>query len=200
MGKKADAVDAYIAKSGDFAKPILKRLREIVHAACPSAEEEMKWSHPHFSYKGMLCSMHAFKAHCSFGFWLSNNVGTAVGPEGTSALKQCHRLTSVDDLPSKNTLTDCIKAAMKLNDDGVKVSRPKKKPKPAPAVPDDLKKALKTNAKAQATFEGFSPSAKREYIDWITDAKTDETRQRRLATAIEWMSEGKQRNWKYQKC
>jgi uncharacterized protein YdeI (YjbR/CyaY-like superfamily) len=199
MGKKTDAVDAYIAKSGDFAKPIMNRLREVVHAACPDTEEEMKWSFPHFGYKGMLCGMAAFKAHCTFGFWLSDKVAAAVGKDGAAAIEKCNRLTSVDDLPSKKTLSACIKAAMKLNDDGVKLSRPKK-PKTELVVPDDLKKALKASTKAQATFEGFSPSAKREYVDWITDAKTEETRQRRLATAIEWMSEGKPRNWKYMNC
>jgi hypothetical protein len=199
MGKKAAGVDAYIAKSADFAKPILNRLREIMHAACPDTEEQMKWSFPHFGYKGMLCGMAAFKAHCTFGFWLSDKVAAAVGKEGAVAIEKCNRLTAVDDLPSKKTLTACIKAAMKLNDEGVKLSRPKK-PKAVLAVPDDLKKALKANVKAQVTFTGFSPSKQREYVEWITEAKSADTRQRRLATAIEWMSEGKPRNWKYMNC
>ena len=199
MGKNTAAIDAYIAKSADFAKPILTRLREIVHAACPETDEEMKWSFPHFGYKGMLCSMAAFKAHCSFGFWLNDKVAAAVGGTGSAALEQCNRITSVDELPSKKVLTACIKAAMKLNDGGVKLARPKK-PKAELVVPDDLKKALKANAKALAAFEGFPPSQKRDYVEWLMDAKTEETRQRRLATAIEWMSEGKPRNWKYLKC
>ena len=199
MGKNAAAFDAYIAKSANFAKPILTRLREIVHAACPHAEEEMKWSHAHFGYKGLLCGMAAFKAHCTFGFWLHDKVVAAVGKESAAALEKCNRLTSVDELPSKKVLTACIKAAMKLNDEGVKLSRPKKT-KPELTVPDDLKKALKANSRAQATFDDFSPSKKREYVEWITEAKTDETRQRRLVTAIEWISEGKPRNWKYMNC
>jgi uncharacterized protein YdeI (YjbR/CyaY-like superfamily) len=199
MGKNAAAFDAYIAKSADFAKPILTRLREIVHAACPHAEEQMKWSHAHFGYKGMLCGMAAFKAHCTFGFWLHDKVAAAVGKEGAAALEKCNRLTSVDEMPSKKILNACVKAAMKLNDDGVKLTRPKK-PKPELVVPDDLKKALKANSSAQTTFSAFSPSNKREYVEWITEAKTDETRQRRLVTAIEWMSEGKPRNWKYMNC
>jgi len=199
MAAKDRTFDAYIEQAGDFAKPILMRLREIVHAACPEAEEAMKWSFPHFMYNGMLCSMAAFKAHCTFGFWLSDRVAKAAGKDGAAAIEQCKQLTSVADLPSKKVLTACIKAAMKLNEDGVKMVRPKKA-KTELIIPYDLAKALKANVKAKATFEGFSPSNKREYVDWITEAKSEDTRQRRLETAIEWMAEGKPRNWKYMKC
>ena len=197
MGKEDPRVDAYIAKSADFAKPILTHLRNVVHAACPDVEETMKWSSPHFDYKGeMMCGMAAFKEHCRFGFWKGSMIpgvpslsDLAEGPMG--------RITSVKDLPSKTVLTGYIKQAMRLNDTGVKAERMTGPPKKALPTPPDLARALKANKSATASFEGFSPSAKREYIEWLTEAKTEETRTRRLETAIEWIAEGKTRNWKY---
>jgi uncharacterized protein YdeI (YjbR/CyaY-like superfamily) len=198
MGTKDPRIDAYIAKSADFAKPILTHLREVVHAACPEVEETMKWSSPHFDYKGeMMCGMAAFKEHCRFGFWKGSLIpgvpsmsDLAAGPMG--------RITSVKDLPSKAVLTGYIKQAMKLNDAGVKLvmKGPPKKPLP---TPPDLARALKSNKAARATFDGFSPSARRDYVEWLLEAKTEETRARRLETATGWIAEGKARNWKYQK-
>jgi uncharacterized protein YdeI (YjbR/CyaY-like superfamily) len=197
-------VDAYIAKSADFARPILEQLRAVVHAACPEVEETMKWSFPHFQYKGLLCSMAAFKEHCAFGFWKGSLIlGEAQnGDDSDRAMGQFGRITKVSDLPPKKTLMTYIKRAMELNEAGVKSptrSKPKA-PKPAPVVPDDLAAALSRNAAARSTFEAFSPSHKREYIEWITESKTEATRSRRLASAIEMMAEGKPRNWKYMNC
>jgi uncharacterized protein YdeI (YjbR/CyaY-like superfamily) len=158
----------------------------------------MKWSFPHFLYKGMLCSMAAFKAHATFGFWKQELVVKTAGKDG-AALAERARFESVKDLPPKKALTACIRIAMMLNDEGVKVDRPKKV-KGELVIPDDLTAALKKNKKAAATFEAFSPSHKREYVDWLTEAKTDETRQRRLEQALERMAEGKSRHWKYQNC
>jgi uncharacterized protein YdeI (YjbR/CyaY-like superfamily) len=196
-------IDAYIAKSPEFARPILVHLREVVRAACPDAEETLKWSMPSFSYAGaILCQMAAFKQHCSFGFWK----GSLVLPPGKinaeEAAGQFGRITSLSDLPSKKELTGYIRKAMKLNEDGVKVPeriRPAK-PRPAPDAPDDLLAALKMNKQAKTNFDAFSPGCKREYVDWIVEAKREATRQRRVAQAVEWICEGKQRNWKYQNC
>lgn len=198
MAKKDPRVDAYIDRAADFAKPILNHIRATVHAACPACEETMKWSFPHFDYKGMLCSMAAFKQHAVFGFWkgslvVSNDANT----KAVDGMGQFGKLTKVSDLPPKNVLAGYIKKAMALNDEGVKAPRQRKAaPKPV-RVPPDLAAALKTNKSARASFEGFSPSHQREYTEWITEAKTDETRARRLATTIEWLVQGKPRNWKY---
>jgi len=201
MGKKDTRVDAYISESGEFARPILTHLRELVHTTCPDVEETMKWSFPHFQYKGMLCSMAAFKAHCAFGFWKNALIVEKGGAETEAAMGQFGRITKLSDLPSKAVLTGYIKQAMKLNDEGTKKPAPAKPKAPAEVVvPDDLANALRANAKARATFEKFSPSHKREYVEWITEAKTEATRTRRLETAIEWMAEGKPRNWKYMNC
>ncbi len=197
MGKRDDRVDAYIAESADFAKPILTHLRELVHATCPDAEETMKWNFPYFMYKGLLCSMAAFKEHCAFGFWQS----VLVLGEATEGAWSFDRITKLSDLPSKKALAGYIKKAKELNETGVKKpASPKKKAPRALTVPNDLAAALKKNAKAQATFDGFSPSHKRGYIDWITEAKTEATRERRVLTTIEWLAEGKPRNWKYMNC
>ena len=197
MGKRDLRVDAYISKAADFAKPILNQLREAVHASCPDVEEDMKWSFPHFLYKGMLCSMASFKEHAAFGFWKGSLIFDDQARSG-EAMGQLGRLTKPSDLPSKKVLAGYIKKAMALNDEGVKVARvPKRAAPKAVRVPEDLAAALKKNKKAHATFEGFSPSHKREYIEWITEAKTAGTRARRLETAVEWMGEGKSRNWKY---
>jgi uncharacterized protein YdeI (YjbR/CyaY-like superfamily) len=171
-----------------------------VHAACPEVEEAMKWSFPHFMYKGMLCGMAAFKEHCAFGFWKGALIVEQSGGHAEGAMGQFGRITKVSDLPSKKVLTGYIKEAVRLNEEGVKSpTRSKPKKKTEPKVPDELAAALKRNKKALATFEGFSPSHRREYIEWITDAKGEDTRKRRLETAIEWMAEGKPRNWKYMK-
>ncbi len=174
-----------------------------MHAACPDVDETMKWSFPHFQYKGMLCSMAAFKEHCAFGFWK----GSLIVGEWRRPRKRRWASSggspSSADLPSKKVLTGYIKQAMKLNDDGREVAESRSKPKapkPALAVPDDLTAALAANHAARATFEKFSPSHKREYVEWITEAKTEATRTRRLETALEWMAEGKPRNWKYMNC
>jgi len=202
MATRDPRVDAYIAKSADFAKPILTHLRKLVHAACPAVLETMKWSFPHFDYKGMLCSMAAFKEHCAFGFWKGELI-VGTGPCGAQGEGMGHfgRIAVLSDLPSEKVLIGYIKEAVRLNDEGIKkpaTSKPKVKRELV--VPDDLTAALKENKKALATFEQFSPSHKREYVEWISEAKREETRRLRLATAVQWMAEGKPRNWKYVKC
>lgn len=198
MGQRDPRVDAYVAKSADFAKPILTRIRDAVHAACPAVEEDMKWSFPHFMYKGVLCSMASFKQHAAFGFWKSSLV-LGDGAKDMDAMGQFGRLMKTSDLPPQKTLAAYIKKAVALNDEGVKVPRKPKAPVKPIKVPPDLGAALKKNRKAQAAFDAFPPSHKREYIEWITEAKGDETRGRRLAQAIAWIAEGKSRNWKYEK-
>ncbi len=200
MGPRDPRIDAYIARSAEFAKPILAHIRDVVHAACPEVEETMKWSFPHFDYRGeMMCSMAAFKAHCAFGFWKGSLVvGTTAG-RSTEAMGQMGRITRLADLPSKKVLTGQIRKAMALNDAGIKAVRtrgPTRKPLP---TPPDLGRALKANTAARTAFKAFSPSCRREYIEWLLEAKTEETRSRRLAIAIEWIAEGKTRNWKYQR-
>jgi uncharacterized protein YdeI (YjbR/CyaY-like superfamily) len=192
-------VDAYIERSADFAKPILSRLREVVHAACPAVEESMKWSHPHFGYRGMLCGMAAFKGHAAFGFWKHTLV---VGDAGkpSEAMGDLGRLTAVGDLPSKAVLTRWVRTAMELNEKGVKAVKKKTAPRKAIPTPKELTAALAKNAKARATFEAFSPSCRREYVEWIVEAKGADTKQRRLDTTIEWLGAGKKRNWKYENC
>lgn len=198
-------IDAYIAKSADFAQPILEHLRAVVHSACPDVEETIKWGFPHFMYrKAILCSMASFKAHCSFGFWQASQLLDKADNKTDEAMGQFGRIASLKDLPPKKVLTGYIKQAMKLGEDPAKPARRAKPAKPATprplTVPDYLAAALAGNDAASAHFERFSPSQKREYIDWCEDAKTEATRLRRLGQALEWIAEGKQRNWKYEKC
>lgn len=199
MGKKDGRVDAYIAKSAKFAQPILRRLRDIVHSACPDVEETIKWKFPNFMYNGMLCNMAAFKQHCAFGFWHKAIRDAVSGGNKAKAMGQLGRITSLDDLPSEATLRRHIKQAMRLNDAGVKSTRPRPKAKEPVQIPDDVKRALKSHKQAGSTFEAFSPSHRREYIEWITEAKQPATRHRRIATMLEWLAEGKSRNWKYER-
>lgn len=199
MGKRDPRVDAYIARSADFAKPILTRIRTVVHDACPEVEETIKWGFPHFDHQGILCGMGAFKEHCTFGFWKGSLiVGSAASKE---AMGQFGCLTSVRDLPSRKVFAGFVRQAARLNEEGVKVpsrSKPRAK-KPEARVPRDMAALLGKNAKTKERFASLSPSQRREYVEWITEAKTDATRQKRLATAIEWISEGKSRNWKYRR-
>ncbi len=201
MAERDPRIDAYIEKSADFAQPILRHLREVVHAACPEARETMKWSFPHFEYKGILCSMAGFKAHCSFGFWSGAEVlGDAV-QEG--AMGQLGRITSLKDLPSKKVLVGYVKKAVALKDAGVKpawaVARAAKAKRPEPPVPEELAAALalKKNRKAKEAFDAFTPGHRREYIEHIVEAKRAETRARRVARTVEALLAGKPLNWKY---
>jgi hypothetical protein len=193
-------VDAYIEKSNDFAKPILRHLRAVVHEACPGVEETMKWSFPHFDYKGMMCSMAAFKQHCAFNFWKQALLEKSAFPAEKTAMGSFGRITSLKDLPNDKTLKKLIVDAARLNEEGVKVIKTVSKEKKELVVPDILTGALATNALAAETFNNFPYSKKKEYVEWITEAKTDATRDKRLATTIEWLAEGKARNWKYEKC
>ena len=197
MGSTDPRVEAYIRKAEPFAQPILAHIRKVVHAACPDVRETMKWSFPHFDYKGMLCSMASFKAHCTFGFWKASLLDGAEMPRrDREAMGQFGRITSIKDLPDSRTLARLIKAAAALNDTGVKVKRTVRR-KPPMKVPAYFMNALRKHNAAFSTWERLSPSHKREYVEWVTEAKAEATREKRLATAIEWMAQGKPRNWKY---
>ena len=194
MAGKDPRVDAYIKRAAPFARPLLKRLRKIVHTGCPDVEETIKWNSPFFEHKGIICFVAAFKAHCAFGFWKGSLI---FGAKNKGAMRHFGRITSIDDLPDEKQLIGLVRKAAKLNEVGVKKSRPRLRAKQKIDVPSDLRAALQKNAKARKTFENFSYTHKKEYVDWITDAKRDETRKRRLQTAIQWLPQGKPQNWKY---
>jgi uncharacterized protein YdeI (YjbR/CyaY-like superfamily) len=189
-------VDAYIDKAQPFAQPILKRFRKAVHTGCPAVVETIKWGNPAFDYKGPLAGMAAFKAHCAIGFWKERLMTRRI--EIADRMGPYARLSSLDDLPGDRALIAMVKEAAALNDAGVKIVR-NRAPKPPPKTPAILLTALRKNAKAMAAWDAFPPSHKREYIDWITGAKQEETRVRRLTTAIAQIEQGKSQNWKYQK-
>lgn len=193
-------VDAYIERSKDFAKPILNHIRKTVHEALPEVVETMKWSFPHFDHKGMLCGMAAFKEHCVFGFWKQSLLEQSAFPAEKNAMGSFGRLKSIEDLPDAAMLKKLVKDAAKLNDEGIKVKRVVSKEKKELIVPGSLLEALAKNNKAAETFNSFPYSKKKDYVEWITEAKTDATRDKRLGTTIEWLAEGKARNWKYEKC
>lgn len=193
MSKKDPRIDRYIKNAQPFARPILIHLRSVVHHACSDVEETMKWRMPFFDYKGTLCMMGSFKEHAVFGFWK----GTLLfGKESEGAMGHFGRLTSVEDLPTDKQLIGYIKRAAELNERGVQKKRTLRGTQKI-TVPPDLKAALGKNAKAKKTFENFSYSHKKEYVQWITDAKREETRKKRLKTAIQWLAQGKPQNWKY---
>jgi hypothetical protein len=198
MGTRDPRVDAYIDQSPAFARPILARLREVVHGACPQVQEDIKWGAPHFLHHGMLASMAAFKAHACFGFWRAKEVMPDGGTGG--AMGQFGKLTAVRDLPPKTEIAALVKKAMALNEAGApkraRASTPKPPAKPSPG----FAAALKANRKASTTFANFPPGHQREYVEWIDEAKREETRAKRIAQAVEWLAEGKSRNWKYENC
>ena len=192
-------IDAYIDSSPEFAQPILTHLRAAIHASCPDVAETMKWSRPHFEYHGLLCGMSAFKAHCGFGFW--KGALMFPGMDEREAMGHFGRITSVKDLPSKKDLAAYIKKAMKLNEEGVTAPARAKPAVPRPLnVPAYFQAALEANEAGLEKFNAGSTSFKREYVDWLEEAKTEATRERRMAQALEWIAEGKGRNWKYEKC
>ncbi len=203
MSTKDPRIDAYIEKSADFARPILTHIRKLVHKACPDTEETMKWSMPHFDYRGeMMCSMAAFKQHCVFGFWkaaLMKDADVLIGKNSNAAMGNLGRINSVKDLPADKIMIAWIKEAKKLNEEGKKLAKnqPPKHEKVKLVVPDYFKDVMKKNKKAWTSFDAFSYSHKKEYVEWVTEAKTEETRNKRLVQAVEWLAEGKSRNWKY---
>lgn len=198
MSKSDPRVDAYIAKAAPFAQPILLKLRELVHAADPEIEETIKWGMPFFECQGIVCHMAAFKAHCAFGFWKAALLkDSGIPAKSAEAMGQFGRITSLSELPSEKALVALIRKAASLNDEGVKAPRRKGAARQPIASPPAFTAALKKHTKARAAFAALSPSHQREYLEWITEAKTDATRDKRIATTIEWLSEGKTRNWKY---
>jgi uncharacterized protein YdeI (YjbR/CyaY-like superfamily) len=202
-------VDVYTAKSKPFAQPILNHIRELVHKACPGVVETIKWSRPFYEYKGaILANMSAFKEHCSFGFW-GEEISAVLRDAKVlqpDAMGSLGRLTRIDDLPADKQMLSLLRQAVAFIDSGQYTSpiaarqRVVKAPTPPPQAPGEFTKALKANKRASAAFAAFSPSCKKEYVEWIADAKRAETRDKRISTAIDWISEGKQRNWKYQNC
>jgi uncharacterized protein YdeI (YjbR/CyaY-like superfamily) len=205
MAKKDKRVDAYIEKAQPFAKPILNHLRKLIHQGNPDVEETIKWGMPSFDYKGPYCSFASFKQHAVFGFWKPKLIKDPKGylgeraNQGGEAMGNLGRITSLKDLPPDKVLIDFIKQAKKLNDDGIKMPAKPKRPAKELVIPEELSKALERDKKALKVFEAFSPSHKREYAEWIAEAKTEETREKRLLTAMEWIGEGKGRHWRYQK-
>ncbi len=198
MPNQDPRVDAYIAKAADFAKPILIRIRRLVHAACPTVTETVKWSTPFYEHKGILLATPAFKKHCALIFWKGRLIFRGL-PAKENPKTRFRRIIAASDLPGDETLTGYIRKAVELNEAGIKIpARAKPKVKKEIAVPDYLLAALKKNKATLAAFERFSPSCRREYVEWITEAKREETRAKRLKTAIEWIAKGKSRNWKYQ--
>ena len=199
MPKRDPRVDAYIANAANFAKPILKHLRKVVHTGCPDVVETIKWRFPNFDYKGVMCGMAAFKEHCAFGFWKETLILAPNDVREKTAMGSFGCIRSLSDLPSEKTLLGYVKKAAELNEAGIKApGRTKPTKRAAIPVPDYFMAALKKNAKARKTFDAFPPSHRREYLEWVTEAKRVETRKERLATSMKWLAEGKARNWKYQ--
>lgn len=203
MGKKDKRIDAIIEKSQPFAKPILQHLRKLIHEGCPEVEETIKWGMPFFDYKGPFINIASFKEHAVFGFWKYSLLKDPKGylgeikNKGGEAMGNLGRITSLKDLPPDKIILDFIKQAKKLNDDGIKLPSKEKKPVKTLKVPLEFVAALRSNKKANLHFEKFSQSQKNEYISWITEAKTEATKEKRMEQAVEWISEGKIRNWKY---
>jgi len=198
MATKDARVDAYIAKSAAFARPILESLRAQVHAACPDVVETIKWGMPFFEHHGLLCHMAAFKAHCAFGFWKHRLEVDAVA-SGKDAMGTFGRIESLDDLPSKAKFASLLRKAAAMNEAGVPAAQAiLRKPKSALPIPKEFSQALEADEAAQAQFKAFTPGKQREYIEWIAEARTAGTRDKRIAQAIEWIAKGRSRNWKYQ--
>ncbi len=199
-------IDAYIDNARPFAIPILRKLRKWVHAGCPEVVETLKWSCPSFEYKGILCGMAAFKADCTFGFWkhdLLGGEGAGLTKVEESAMGQFGRITNLAQLPKERAMIGLVRKAAALNEAGIRAPARKRAAANRPRrlqVPTYFAKALEANRKAKETFSGFSYSHRKEYVEWIVEAKQEATRERRMKQALAWLAEGKSRNWKYERC
>lgn len=201
MGQFDERIDAYIAKSADFAKPILMHIREVVHRASPLISETVKWGMPFFEYKGPVCMMAAFKQHCGFGFWKASRLkdpeGLLQGSDEEAAAGSFGRIATIDDLPPDEALIGFVHQMIALNESGVKEIKKPSAPKPELLMPADFDQLLRENLTAMGHFEKFSPSGKREYLEWFAEAKSEATREKRVQQALAWIAEGKTRHWKY---
>ena len=194
----APRIAAYIAKAAPFAQPILKHVRDRVHAVAPEAQETLKWSMPSFTIDGkILVGMAAFKAHATVGFWRGEEMGIETSKD---AMGQLGKLASVDDLPTDEELDALIRKGVELARTAPAPRKTKHEPKPVPMMHPDFAQALAANPKAKTVLAGFPPSAQRDYLEWISDAKQDATRAKRITTAVDWLAEGKRRHWKYETC
>jgi uncharacterized protein YdeI (YjbR/CyaY-like superfamily) len=196
-------VDEYFAKAEDFAKPVLQHWRQLIHDTCPDVVEAIKWGFPHFDYKGdFMFVIASYKNHCSFSF-IKAELMSDVSLKESKVLKPVQRflgkVTSLADLPPDDEFIKLLKEAMVLNEKGIKVVAPKSDKTKVFETPAYFLEKLATNAKAKEIFESKSDSFRKDYIIWITDAKTDATRQKRMDEALEWIAEGKGRFWKYEK-
>lgn len=201
-GARNPAVDAYVARAPEFARPILEKIRAAFHAGCPALEEKIKWGVPSFEYKGMLGGMAAFQRHVAFGFWksrLMKDFEAVVGRAAGASLMRA-RVASPADLPPRRVLVAMVKEAKRLNEEGIKEPKlARAKGRIRVTVPADLRNTLARHPKARAFFTGLAPSHRREYVEWITEAKRPETRAKRIVTTLEWLVAGKRRNWKYER-
>ena len=206
-GHRDPRVDAYIAKAPPFAVPVLEHIRAAMHAGCPELVETIKWSRPFFELDGrVFAGMSAFKAHCKLILWRrGSGMEAGTDADGEADMGQFGRIESLADLPSAAALRKLVVATVK----DVRAAReavaeaspaPRRAARPAPSVPDDFAAALRAQRAAKAFFDAFTPSQQHEYVDWIVEAKRDATRAARIAQAVEWIAEGKKRNWKYESC
>jgi len=197
---KDPRIDAYIDRAGDFARPILKRIRRLIHAACPTVTETIKWRSPFYEHRGILAATPAFKKHCALILWKGRLVFNEVSP-GDDPTNRLRRLADIRELPDNATLTRYFKKAVELNEAGARMPVPSRVKKSRPVrIPPDFQSALRNNPRARTAFAAFSPSRRREYVDWLLNAKREETRARRLKSAIEWIAQGKSVRWKYERC
>lgn len=197
------AIDEYINKSEDFARPILNHLREIIHQACPEVSEVIKWSFPNFEYRGqILCSMASFKKHCSFGFWLGAEMedpDNILNKVGNTSMGNFGKITSISSLPKDILIIKYIHEAMKLSENGVKKKTSSTTDKKSLIIPEYIIEFIEKHPKAKDVFNNFSYSCKKEYVQWIEEAKQESTKLKRLEKAIIMMEEGKEFNWQYKK-
>jgi uncharacterized protein YdeI (YjbR/CyaY-like superfamily) len=194
-------IDAYIAKAAPFARPILTEIRAAFHQGCPELVETVKWGHPSFDHGGILGGMAAFKAHASFGFWNSAKMNDPAGilGEQPSSSPMTGKFKDVSELPPRKVLVAYVREAVKLRDAGVKPKR-NTSPKKRPAAPDWFTAAIGADASAKAFWDGLTPGYRAEYVEWVTEAKREATRDKRVTQAVAWLAEGKTRNWKYKSC
>lgn len=202
MAKKDPRIDEYIKNAKPFAQPILKHLRKLIHEIVPEVEETVKWGMPAFEYKGPIFSMASFKEHCAFAFWKSPLMKDAElfrNNKGEGGMGDLGKVKSVEDLPGDKLMKQYLLEAKRINDQGIKLEKKKPRSSEEPEIHPEFEKQLKKNKGAFSFFKSSSPSCRKEYINWINEAKRDETRNTRIATAVEWLSEGKGKNWKYEK-
>jgi hypothetical protein len=196
-----EQINQYMAELPEWQRRMLVRLRQLIHEAAPEVEEAWRWDKPHFDNAGIMVGLCAFKEHVAVWFHKGALLkDTKKLFEATARTEEkgmrAYKLHEGDKI-NEAAFLDLVKQAVAVNDKGTKL-REAKPTKKALVVPEDLEQVLRKDPTAWANWEAFPVGHRRAYVEWVTDARQEETRKRRIAQSLEKIREGEQQEERHQ--